>query len=49
MNLVDLLTELKQRNIYLYLENGDLRGKAPPHAMTPELKIGLQTHKLKLI
>ncbi len=49
MNLVDLLSELEQRNIYLYLENGDLRGKVPPSAMTPELKAGLQTHKLKLI
>ncbi len=49
MILTDLLSELKQKNIYLYLDNGSLRGKFPQNTATPELKAALQTYKTELI
>ncbi|MBP6077163.1 MAG: hypothetical protein KA520_12650, partial [Nitrosomonas sp.] len=49
MILTDLLSELKRKNIYLYLDNGALRGKFPPNTNTPELKTALQNHKAEII
>ncbi len=49
MILAELLSELKQKNIYLYLENGNLRGKFPQNTATPELKATLHSYKTELI
>ena len=49
MILNELLAELKQKNIYLYLEDGSLRGKFPQNTVTPELKATLRTYKNDLI
>ncbi|MEQ1778157.1 MAG: hypothetical protein ABL863_06410, partial [Nitrosomonas sp.] len=47
--MTDLLSELKKKDIHLYLDNGSLRGKVPPNAMTPEIKDALQRHKTELV
>ncbi|WP_350283399.1 amino acid adenylation domain-containing protein [Nitrosomonas sp.] len=49
MILSELLFELRQKDIHLYLHDGNLRGKAPPHALTPQLKMALQARKTELI
>ena len=49
MILTDLLSELKKKDIQLYLDSGSLRGKVPPNAMTPEIKDALQRHKTELV
>ncbi len=49
MTLTELLSELKRKNIRLYLDNGDLRGKFPPNTSTPELRSALQNHKAEII
>jgi len=49
MILTELLSELKRKNVYLYLDNGDLRGKFPPRTNTPELKTALQRYKAEII
>lgn len=49
MILTELLSELKRKNIHLYLDNGGLRGKFPPNTNTLELKTALQNHKVEII
>ncbi len=49
MILNDLILELKQKDIRLFLHQGNLRCKAPPLALTPALKVTLQSHKAELI
>lgn len=49
MILTELLSELKQKKIYLYLDKGSLRGKFPQNTVTPEIKAILQAHRDELI
>ncbi|MCW5609010.1 MAG: amino acid adenylation domain-containing protein, partial [Nitrosomonas sp.] len=46
--LDELILELKQKDVYLYLQDGKLRCKAPRDALTPDLKATLQAHKAEL-
>ena len=48
MMLNQLILELKQKDVHLYLNNGKLRCKAPPSVLTPDLKVVLQNHKAEL-
>lgn len=48
MTLPELLDELKYRNVRLYLQNGRLRCKSPPGALTPGLRAALQAYKAEL-
>ncbi|HEY8036291.1 MAG TPA: amino acid adenylation domain-containing protein [Methylobacter sp.] len=47
--VVDLLRQLNQQGIRLYLEQGELRFKAPKGAMTPEVMAQLKANKAELI
>ena len=46
---LDLLDQLRQRNISLWLDNGRLRYRAPKDALSPELLTALKTHKAEVI
>ncbi len=48
MSFIELLSELKSKAVYLYLDQGVLRGKFPPGVLTPALKASLQTYKAEL-
>lgn len=45
MTLDELVTELRQREIHLYLQEGSLRYRGPTGALTPELRSALQAVK----
>lgn len=49
MNVVSLLNQLAQKDIRLWLENGQLRYNAPEGAMTPEVIAQLRTAKTAII
>ncbi len=48
MSFIELLSELKSKDVHLYLDRGALRGKFPPGVLTPSLKASLQTYKAEL-
>lgn len=48
-SVADLLHQLNQQGIRLYLEQGELRFKAPKGAMTPEVMEQLKANKTELI
>ena len=48
MSFIELLSELKSKDVHLYLEEGALRGKFPSGVLTPALKASLQTYKAEL-
>lgn len=48
MTLVDLLSELRQKGIHSYLQDGELRFKAPPRTVTPGLKAALAVYRAEL-
>lgn len=47
--LGDLLSELKQKQIKLWLEDGKLKFRAPPNALDPQLKSRLVENKPQII
>lgn len=49
MSLLDLLSQLRARNIKLWTDSGKLRYSAPPGALTPELREKLSQQKVELI
>ncbi len=49
MNTIELLAELARRNITLWSEHDKLRYKAPPGALTSELRGALVSHKAALL
>ncbi len=49
MNTIEFLSELRNQNIQLSVNRGKLRLKAPPGALTPELKAQLATRKEEIL
>ena len=49
MNTLEFLSQLRSRDIQLSVNNGKLRLKAPPGALTPELKAELTTRKAEIL
>lgn len=49
MTLDELVTELRQREIHLYLQGGRLRYRGPTGALTPTLRSALQAAREELI
>ena len=46
--LNELILELKQKNVHLYLQDGKLRCRGLPSVLSPNLKTALQEHKTEL-
>jgi len=46
--LNELILELKQKNVHLYLQNGKLRCRGLSSVLNPDLKTALQEHKTEL-
>ncbi|HEY0603110.1 MAG TPA: condensation domain-containing protein, partial [Herpetosiphonaceae bacterium] len=49
MTVIDLLTSLRQLNIDLWVEDDRLRFRAPPGALTPDLRAALADHKAEVM
>lgn len=49
MSIVELMADLQQRNIVLWLEADQLRYRAPKGVLTPELRITLTARKAEII
>ena len=46
--LNELILELKQKNVHLYLQDGKLRCRGLSSVLNPDLKTALQEHKTEL-
>ena len=46
--LNELILELKQKNVHLYLQDGKLRCRGLPSVLSHNLKTALQEHKTEL-
>lgn len=49
MTIYPLLAQLREKQVNLWVENGDLHYQAPPNVLTPELIAQLRTHKNDII
>ncbi|MEM8536036.1 MAG: condensation domain-containing protein, partial [Chloroflexota bacterium] len=49
MNVVELLAQLQQRGIKLWVSDGELRYRAPRGALTQELRANLAAHKAQVL